>query len=173
MQIANALVEQADAPPPEAQEGAEEAAANLRMAAEHVVLAQTEMEGATTALGATEAPTGAEPPDPPSDPVSGTSSASDEPALDLPAAREHQDVALVELANALELLTPPQQEGDPGDEGEQDGDGDQDQQEQQQPQQKPQADPSQLLQGVRDREAQRRRDRDQSQSGYDTVEKDW
>ena len=83
LQIANALVEQADAPPPEGQEGAEEAAAKLRMAAEHVVLAQAEMEGATTALGAAETPTGAPPPDPPSDPVAGStprSALADQPA---------------------------------------------------------------------------------------------
>ena len=34
-------------------------------------------------------------------------------------------------------------------------------------------DPSQLLQGVRDREAERRRDRERSPSRYEPVEKDW
>ena len=34
-------------------------------------------------------------------------------------------------------------------------------------------DPGQLLQEVRDREAKRRRDRADRQSGYETVEKDW
>ena len=155
LQIANALVEQADAPPPEEQEGAAEAAEKLRRAAEHVVVAQEEMDGATAALG------------PP---------ASADPEFEM--AREHQDVSLIELAQALELLTPPQQQGDPGEEGDQGEEGDRGEQgeegEEQEPQEAgPQADPSQLLQGVRDREAQRRRDRDQGQSGYDTVEKDW
>jgi hypothetical protein len=132
------------------------------------MVAQGEMESATDALAA------------PPDPTSQTGAAPDAPSVDFPAARQHQDEALVELAQALELLTPPEQQGDPGEEGDQ---GEQQQQQQQeQPQQdeeqaqqqaSPPADPSQLLQGVRDREAQRRRDREQGRTGYETVEKDW
>ena len=47
--------------------------------------------------------------------------------------------------------------------------------EQQQPEPSPaqDADPSQLLQGVRDREAERRRERDRDSSRYEPVDKDW
>ena len=163
LQLANALVAQADAPPPEGQEGAEEAAEKLRMAAEHVVVAQGEMESATETLASV---------------ADGAAS----PPPDFAGARESQDAALIELAKALELLQPPQPPGEEGEEGQDQQDqqnqqGEQDQQgeedQEPQPQAAPQADPSQMLQGVRDREAQRRRDREQGQSGYDTVEKDW
>jgi hypothetical protein len=162
LQIANALVEQADAPPPEGQEGAEEAAEKLRQAAEHVVIAQGEMDSAAITLSSAADPAAATPPD-------------------FAGARENQDAALVELAKALELLEPPQPPGEQGQDGddpqqEQDQEGQQDepsQEEGQEQAQQPQADPSQMLQGVRDREAQRRREREQGQSGYDTVEKDW
>ena len=88
-------------------------------------------------------------------------------------------------SGSLSCPTPPQQEGDQGDQGEQGDEGDQGNQpeqgdeggegQEQPPQQQasPQVDPSQLLQGVRDREAQRRRAGEQGQTGYDTVEKDW
>ena len=163
LQLANALVAQADLPPPEGQEGAEEAAEKLRMAAEHVVVAQGEMESATETLASV---------------ADGAAS----PPPDFAGARESQDAALIELAKALELLQPPQPPGEEGEEGQDQQDqqnqqGEQDQQgeedQEPQPQAAPQADPSQMLQGVRDREAQRRRDREQGQSGYDTVEKDW
>jgi hypothetical protein len=94
-------------------------------------------------------------------------------------ARERQGVALEELGKALALLQPPQQQQqqqepqDPGEDGEQQ----QEQspgQEEAQPDEGDAADPGQLLQGVRDREAKRRRDRARRAGGpEDTVEKDW
>jgi len=199
LQLANALVQQADAPAPAGQQGAEdaqraaEAAKKLRTAAEHVVVAQGEMEDASAALSpaaakdlASATAAGAGPASAAgtasglaSAPGANATSGSTGPAF--LTAREHQDQALVELAQALELLTPPQQPGEPGDEGDQGDEGNQGEQadqgnpgEEPPPQASPQADPSQLLQGVRDREAQRRRERGaQGPTGYDTVEKDW
>jgi hypothetical protein len=132
----------------------------LREAGEHVLLAQGEMESAVGVLQADS---------------------------DLASARQAQEVAVEELRAALEILEPPDQEQ-----------GDSEQQQQQSQQQQPQdqqqqqqeqagaqgeeqreadpsqgADPGQLLQEVRDREAQRRRDRARRSSGYETVEKDW
>ncbi|UCE87782.1 MAG: hypothetical protein JSU66_08765, partial [Deltaproteobacteria bacterium] len=91
-------------------------------------------------------------------------------------AREAQDEALRELGEALALLTPPQdsqgdgesapeQQGGPDESGEAEDESGSDAASQ---------DPAQLLQGVRDREAQRQRDRARGRrSGYETVEKDW
>lgn len=166
--IANALEEQSnDAGGAAAQEPkAEEAGERLRKAAEHVLLAQGQMEGATGSLGA--------------------------PA-DLPAARKAQDGAIDELKQALAILEPPkpdeqqgdsqkqqqkqqqaqqpsqdqQQQGAKGQAGQQAGQDDQQKQDMQG------IDPGQLLQEVRDREAQRRRERSNRQQGYETVEKDW
>jgi hypothetical protein len=129
-----------------------DAAERLRRAAEHVVVAEGSMRGALQQLEST-------------------------PPVFAPA-REAQDEALRELDEALALLSPPQdpagdgddspqeQEGAEGDEtpgeGEQEGSDAANQ------------DPAQLLQGVRDREAQRQRERARrSPSGYETVEKDW
>ncbi len=149
---------------------AAEASERLRSAGEHVLGAHGEMENAIETLQA--------------------------PA-DLAATRESQEVALEELRAALEILEPPKP--DP----QQDGSEQQQQQQQQQEQQGAQdpeegedakgkagtpeeqaaaekpgepeqvADPAQLLQEVRDREAQRRRDRARRAAGYETVEKDW
>lgn len=107
------------------------------------------------------------------------------------AAREHQDEAHARLLEAIELLTPPeeQQQGDQQQqEQQQDQQGEQDESQEQQQQQQQQtaaqeqaqepeqqeADPSQLLQEVRDREAARRRENaERSPRGFDTVERDW
>jgi Ca-activated chloride channel family protein len=92
----------------------------------------------------------------------------------LPTVRGDQHSALDNLLAAIALLEPPpppeQQEGEESEDqqeqpGEQDG----------QPEQpEHNTDPSQLLQGVRDREAQRRAEQaEQDSLQYDPVEKDW
>ena len=95
-----------------------------------------------------------------------TSFDADPPGFD--AARGDQENALVELAKTLEQLAPPEppQQPEQGDDG---------QKEQQQGEDDTQGmDPQQLLQGVRDREAERREEREnRTASGYETVEKDW
>jgi hypothetical protein len=102
---------------------------------------------------------------------------------DLEAAKGAQISAIQELAKALEILDPRQQ-GDPDQqqqqqadtsEGETGGESEADSQQQEAAQQQAGLgeDPGQLLQEVRDREAKRRRDRADRQSGYETVEKDW
>jgi hypothetical protein len=110
--------------------------------------------------------------------------------------RAQQNTALQELAAAIQLLTPPDQQQQQQDQQKQDQ-----QQQQQEPQQgegekqdQPQesqggqpekkdeqaesdqekTDPAQLLQGIRDREAERRANRDKAEKrGYEPVEKDW
>ncbi|MEE2662684.1 MAG: VWA domain-containing protein [Myxococcota bacterium] len=153
--IGDALAMQAEqaatAPPEQAGPEAEEDARRLRAAGEHVVSAQLAMRGAGEVL------------------------AND--ATLLPPALEHQATALEELEKALELLVPP---------GQRQPEQDPQQQQQQQPEQEAgdeeaeardnpgaEADPSQLLQSVRDREAERRRERERSSSRYEPVEKDW
>ena len=115
------------------------------------------------------------------------------PAEPLPPAHEAQGVAVEELSQALALLSPPQQdppsqqeeppdeeggEGEdqpePGDEGPlQEGTG-----QGQTPEDAPieeMGDPSRLLQGVRDREAERRRarERNEQRRRSEPVERDW
>ncbi|MCP4003627.1 MAG: VWA domain-containing protein [bacterium] len=95
---------------------------------------------------------------------------------ELDPAREQQDQALQGLLQALALLQPPSQEQQEQQEQEQ-GEGEQEQNasepEAGEPEESP-ADPGQLLQSVRDREAERREQREQRRrAGYDTVEKDW
>jgi hypothetical protein len=151
--LADGLAEQASeaaaADDPAAAEGADK----MRLAAEHILAAEGAMRQGERALGLE--PTGFEP------------------------AREHQGEALEELGNALALLQPPQQpqqqqeQGDPQQQEPQQGDGEQQAQRQDREQEQA-ADPGQLLQGVRDREAKRRRDRARREAGpEDTVEKDW
>jgi hypothetical protein len=155
--IADALVEQSNQTGGVVDEEADsaETSRRLREAAEHVVFAQAEMEVATRKLGE-------EPPD-------------------LESTQPQQAAAIEELERALALLVPPedrQPEGEP-DSSEQENSesaasgGQQDQEGKPEPQAAP-ADPAQLLQAVRDREAQRRRDRDQrGVERYETVEQDW
>lgn len=163
-QIAEALTKQAEQAPPEqaaaqpspGQDSAQQQQARLRRAGELVAEARGLMDQAAEGLDA-EAP--------PLDTVRG-----------------HQKQAVEALAAALAALEPPRQQQDQ----EQDEQQQQEQQQQQQasageqqqeqdaePQQSA-GDPSQMLQGVRDREAQRRRERSQRQpQGYEPVEKDW
>jgi Ca-activated chloride channel family protein len=139
-----------------------EASDRLRKAADHVMLAQGEMEGA---VGSLSAPS------------------------DLEAALAAQSIAIQELAKALEVLEPPS--GDAPGEQQDNQNGQQpapDSPEEQAGDESgadspppataeepagPETDPGQLLQEVRDREAKRRRERANQPSGYETVEKDW
>jgi hypothetical protein len=98
---------------------------------------------------------------------------SQKPALD--EAREGQGRAIHELEQALALLVPPEQQQQQQDPQQ----GEQDEQQEASPQQEPEPgnegmDPAQLLQAVRDREAERRRERAGRQTApYETVEQDW
>jgi hypothetical protein len=101
--------------------------------------------------------------------------AAEKPQLDT--ARTHQDQALTKLVEALALLQPPQ----PNQQNQQQQDQQQDQQQQQgeseQDQEKSEqmgTDPARLLQAIRDREAQRRRDQERRERfEQEPVEKDW
>jgi len=94
--------------------------------------------------------------------------------------RTSQDQALQKLIEALRRLQPPQSQ-DPKQDPQSGQDQQQQQQQQQQDQQKdqqdassPASDPARLLQKLRDREAQRRKDREKRQrGGQDPVDKDW
>jgi len=105
-----------------------------------------------------------------------TSFEADPPGFE--AARADQENALIELSKALEQLTPPQQQQQPEPGEDEQGDGQQEQQQQEEQEEGQDGtqgmDPQQLLQGVRDREAERREEQDRkAPSGYETVEKDW
>ena len=151
--VALALEEQSWQPDPDADPAvAQETSQRIRLAAEHLLLAHDSMREATTSLKS-EAPVREE-------------------------ARGHQDIALAELTRALEQLVPPEQRPQDPQSG-QDRDGEEPQEQEldaknpQQPDSRD-LDPAQLLQGVRDREAQRREERERrARSGYETVEKDW
>jgi hypothetical protein len=150
--IANALAEQSDQAGGVTDQQADSAETNrrLREAGEHVLLAQIEMEGAAAWLG------------------------EDPPQLEPTPTR--QSAAIEELEQALALLVPPEQREEQDDSESSDpsesGEGEQ-QQNESEPQSES-ADPAQLLQAVRDREAQRRHEREQQgAAGHDTVEKDW
>ncbi|MCB2261785.1 MAG: hypothetical protein LGR52_02415 [Candidatus Thiosymbion ectosymbiont of Robbea hypermnestra] len=164
--IAEALAQQAERPAPaaptaqgntQAQPAAadQEQPARLREAADQVTGARDRMEQAAATMAG-------EPP--PFETI-----------------RDHQRQAVEALAAALAALQPPQQPGD----SDQPPPKQQDQAEQQEsgsngqdqsgPEPQPQpGDSSQLLQGVRDREARRRESRARQQfPGYEPVEKDW
>jgi len=155
--IADALAEQSNQTGGVVDEEADsaETSRRLREAGEHVLLAQVEMEAATEKL------------------------AEDPPNLESTQVRQAASIA--ELEQALALLVPPEDrepEGEPDSSEQQDSEpepsgGEQKPEGEPEPQAAP-ADPAQLLQAVRDREAQRRRDREQrGTEGYDTVERDW
>lgn len=97
-----------------------------------------------------------------------------EPALK--PVRQEQDTALEKLAEALALLVPPEQQP-PQDQGDQQQENQQqDNQQQQQDDQQQQAgvDPARMLQAIRDREAQRRKEKSQQQpASMEPVDKDW
>ena len=150
--IANALEEQSNQTGGVLEEEADgfETSRRLRLAAEHVLLAQIEMEGAAQDLGT-------EPPE-------------------LERTHERQTTAITELEEALALLVPPEERegGEDSQQQQQRDSGGEQEQQPSEPRAAPAADPAQLLQAVRDREAQRRRDREQrGTAGYETVEKDW
>jgi Ca-activated chloride channel family protein len=148
-QIALALEEQSrqEGDVREGEEDAEETSRRLRLAGEHVLAAESSMSEAAVGMEA------------------------DPPQLD--ATRENQGDAITKLQEALALLVPPEQPepGEGSSEAEQAGAGEQEEGEGEAGED---MDPAQLLQAVRDREAQRRRDRAGRESrGYETVEKDW
>lgn len=92
--------------------------------------------------------------------------------IDLPAAQQHQATAVGKLAEALELVAPPPQQPPQEQDQAQEGGGD-DQDQADEPSSR-QMDLSHLLQAVRDREAERQRERSGGKpSGYEPVEKDW
>ncbi|MCH8082621.1 MAG: VWA domain-containing protein [Myxococcales bacterium] len=153
--IADALVEQSNQAGGvvDAEADSAETSRLLREAGEHVLLAQVEMEGAMEKL------TG----DPPN----------------LESTQERQAAAIEELERALALLVPPEdREGEPDPSEQEDSERDQsggaEEQERESESPSEPIDPAQLLQAVRDREAQRRRDREQrGTERYETVERDW
>ena len=130
-------------------EGQAPQAESLRSAAEKLATAQEKMQEAETTLAQS-------PPE-------------------FPQTEEAQQHAVEALRQALALLSPPPQANPNGQEApskaseQKQGEGEPSPQ-----QAKPHADPSQLLQGVRDREAQRREKQERSRHGaYEPVEKDW
>ena len=168
--IADVLLEQAASAPAEAEAQGQPDGDTLRRAAEHVASAQLAMRETRSIFG---------------DPVGA-----------LPPATELQKQAVTELAAALALLEPPpppedqQQDENQDSEDQQDsGDDEKEDQESESQQdeseassdneeaaeQESEADPSQLLQGVRDREAQRRRDqeRERAERRSQPVDRDW
>ncbi len=159
--IAEALREQSKQPPPPQQPGQQQAPDDLpqrlAQAADHVDTARSEMDGAVQGLAINPAP--------------------------FAEVRGHQAAAVQALAEAIQLLTPPdQQQQQDQQQQKQDQQEQKDQQQQQQDagaqqrkkDQEEKADPAQLMQGIRDREAQRHADRDKkARPGYDPVEKDW
>ncbi len=165
--IAEALEQQAERPAPTTPEApkdpqgqaaqAQQQQTRLRQAAGQVTSARDHMDQAAEAIAA-EPPT-------------------------FEAARDHQRQAIEALTAALAALQPPPQEQpDQPQSDQQDQEGQQEQEESQpggqdqedtQPQPEP-GDAGQLLQGIRDREAQRREQRaKQRPHGYEPVEKDW
>jgi hypothetical protein len=169
-QIADALVVQADeiaAAPQDAGPDAGEGAERIQKAAEYVASAGLAMRDAGELLEAERLP--------------------------LDGALAGQDLAIEDLKQALALLSPPpqespQEESEESDESEQGDDGDksdsespeesdsgQGGQDSESPDEEGMDDPSQLLQGVRDREAERRRDLDRRNQSRraEPVDKDW
>ena len=168
--IADVLLEQAASAPAEAEAQGQPDGDTLRRAAEHVASAQIAMRETRSIFG---------------DPVGA-----------LPPATELQKQAVTELAAALALLEPPpppeDQEQDENQDSEDQQDSGEDEKEDQESEsqqdeseassdneeaaeQESEADPSQLLQGVRDREAQRRRDqeRERAERRSQPVDRDW
>ena len=99
-------------------------------------------------------------------------------SLDLDAVRGKQDEALKALVEALALFDQPSEPSDGSEQQENnDSESSRDQNEEQQPSQEDprESDLAQLLQGVRDREAERReaQARQASRGQYEPVEKDW
>ncbi len=155
-EIAKALDEQASAPahgvPPDQAQQMQEQQARLARAAELVHAAEGEMTGAHASLGPAEDPSGA-----PADP-------------DLDLAHTKQMTAVEQLAEAIALLEPPQQDEQNQDQQQQDDE----QQEQKPEEQQQNADNQEVLQAIRDREAEHRKDKaERAGVGVQQVEKDW
>jgi Ca-activated chloride channel family protein len=141
--IAEALVTQSQQPPPDA---SADAAQRLAEAGELVGAAKLAMDQAAEQLIADES--------------------------DLTSTQEQQDTAVQKLAEALQLLEPPQEQPPDSGQGEDKSQqNEQDQQEQQQ--QAQQMDVARMLQQVRDRDAQRQRKRQHGAAEYAPVAKDW
>lgn len=157
-QIAESLQKQSEQPMPPSGDAADQsstpdsggdAADRIRRAAEHVSAAKTEMDEALAQMSA-------------------------EPAVPK-GAGENQAAAIQQLSDALQLLAPPPPEQPQDQKGDQQQQQQDDEPEQDKtPQQGPQQDLSRILQAVRDRDAQRQRDKRRRQAvGYAPVEKDW
>ncbi len=169
-QLAQALHEQSLADPAEligAEAATDEAAAQaateqLIQASELVLAASEEMRGAAGGLR--------------------------EASPEREAIRNQQTTAVAKLSEAIALLEPPQEQqrndeagddpGEEGESGEQQGEGQQtatpDEPVEPSPDEQAGRDPGQMLQSVRDREAERhRRNDERSQQGYEPVERDW
>ena len=180
--LADALLEQAEKqaaqaaasePAPAPSEATASEPDRLRQAAEHVAAAQLAMRAAQGELAAEDRP--------------------------LDPAEAEQQIAIEELAAAIEMLSPPppppeqgeqeqeqsEQEQEPSPESEQAGEppepgppepsGGSENAEQEAREQEPMGDPSQLLQGIRDREAERRQDRERAEQRQRSqpVDRDW
>ena len=93
---------------------------------------------------------------------------------DVASVRKNQDEALQKLMEALALLVPPEQQQQ---NQQQNQDQSQDQKDQQKQEEKQDAKDggnlARLLQAVRDREAQRQKDKSRQRRDYEPVEKDW
>ena len=89
--------------------------------------------------------------------------------------RQEQDLALEKLAEALARLAPqqPPAENQPQSSPEDSQDSQQAQAGEQSPADQEGADPERLLQAVRDREAQRMKDRNRQRADFEPVDKDW
>ena len=170
-QIAKALRQQSqvaidNGANPQRQAQSQDQSKKANLAANYVAEAKTEMDKAVNVLS------------------------SDAPSLD--DSRPLQDKALEKLIQAIRELEPPQQndqnqqdpnqqnQGDNQQQSEEDGkqqtqpESTKGQQSEQNDQSTKKMDPSRILQAVRDREAQRRRDKDRRQSANSVpVEKDW
>ena len=149
---------QSQAPGPDPEQ-MEEMVAKFRLASGLVSEAQAEMSAAVEAM------------------ASEVTVVNQEPFLNI---TPKQEAATERLIEAIALLEPPQQQQEDQQEDQQDNQDKQEQQEQKQGDQeqkeKPQerGDYEQMLQGVRDREKQRREEQNQKQRhGYEPVEKDW
>ena len=178
-QISQALAEQARQPPaasgvdPQQRDQLQQHAEQAAKAAKLVAEGGTEMQQAAQLL--THATAAAPQPSKANGDGDSAAAGRGKPASPLNAARDNQDAALQKLVEALSLLQPPQQQPQQNNDQQRQDQGQESQDQNEKSDQQPAGlDVSRLLQSVRDREAQRRRDREQRQrSVQDPVEKDW
>ncbi|MEM7218742.1 MAG: hypothetical protein AAF515_10275 [Pseudomonadota bacterium] len=149
--LANALARQADAQPPVPGQTQQEAPAgpDLATATAETRKAAGRMQTASVELTAAAA-------------AAGSMSPVLEPIL------EDQQAAMTHIENALRALQPPQQ-NDGGDSEQSESGG----QQQPQPEQLSERQARQRLQAIRDRDAERQRDREAAEGTREPVEKDW